>query len=424
MKKIEKLKLCNISKILEVVSIFILLYACYFNAIKTISLSYIITIAIALIFMIIAFAVKRKCKIMIYLPSISIFIAIVISRIYSINPQNTNRFIIIYLIYMLISFFILELNNWKDILAKTIIVFSAITVIVTIISWISPSWYLQNILPNVYSGSQETIYDLVVYANSYPGIFASTGLNAFFISAGLAVLFSNMLFNNKKRKLKIGVIIFYVVALILTLKRATLVLNIIAIIFILFLNKSNLRKKIKIITILCLAIAVLYFMFPDTFNNVLSRFQADSTEDLLNGRDDLYKFAWNSIEENPFIGFGFGCFSYAYSIANNYSGVSLDTHNEILQIWSETGFFGLLLVFIPMIYVYIISIKKFRKEKDNKNLRSMSLYIQTYFLFYCLVGNPFHDTSIYLIYLLFTLISVKGERKKNEQESVYNNSGI
>ena len=150
---------------------------------------------------------------------------------------------------MLISFFILELNNWKDILAKTIIVFSTITVIVTIISWISPSWYLQNILPNVYSGSQETIYDLVVYANSYPGIFASTGLNAFFISAGLAVLFSNMLFNNKKRKLKIGVIIFYVVALILTLKRATLVLNIIAIIFILFLNKSNLRKKIKIITI-------------------------------------------------------------------------------------------------------------------------------------------------------------------------------
>lgn len=424
MNKIERIKLCNISKVLEIASIIVLLYACYFNAIKTISLSYIITIVIALAFMIMAFIIKKKYKITIYLPSISIFIAIAISRIYSINSQNTNRFMIMYLIYMIISFFILKLDNWKNILVKGVIFFSFITVIVTIISWISPSWYLQNILPNVYSGSQETMYNLVVYANSFPGIFASTGLNAFFISAGLAVLFSNILFNKKRKKIHIAMIIFYVIALILTLKRATIILNIISIVFILFLNKSNLTKKIKIVIMLCIAVILLYFMFPDTFNNVLSRFQADSTEDLLNGRDDLYKFAWSSIEDNPFIGFGFGCFSYAYSIANNYWGISLDTHNEILQVCSETGFLGLLLVFIPMIYIYIKSIKKFRKEKNNRELNAMSLYIQTYFLFYCLIGNPLHDTSIYLLYLLFTLISIKGEENKDEKESICYNSSV
>ena len=132
---------------------------------------------------------------------------------------------------------------------------------------------------------------------------------------------------------------------------------------------------------------------------------------------------WSKI----FYGYGFGCFSKAYARYNTYNGISLDTHNEILQIASETGIFGIPLIFVPLIYIYIQTIIRFKKIKDNsyeKFSTSISIYIQTYFLTYLFVGNPFHDSSIYLTYLLFALSAVIRKEKNYNEESFNNNSGI
>ena len=241
----KSLKLKKISDLFCSIAIFIIMYACYFNAIKTISISYIATLVVALICLCIAFLLSGNKKIVIYFPSILFFLVILYSKIFTIDENTTNRFLITYLIYMLISFLIMGMKKWKKSLQIVSIVFSSITAIVTIMSWISPEWYISNIIPTLYSNSQTTMYNLVQYAKSYPGIFASTGVNAFFISVGVAVLFSMIIFKRKNSKLAVVLLIIHAFALLLTLKRATLVLNILSILVILLLNNSNAKKKVK-----------------------------------------------------------------------------------------------------------------------------------------------------------------------------------
>ena len=423
----NSVKLKKISNFFCSIAIIILMYACYFNAIKTISISYIATLVIALICLVIAFLLSSSKKIIIYFPSILFFLVILYSKIFTINENTTNRFLTTYLIYMLISFLITGMKKWEKSLQIVSIVFSSITAIVTIMSWISPEWYINNIIPTLYSNSQATMYNLVQYAKSYPGIFASTGLNAFFISVGVAILFSMIIFKRKNSKIAIGLIIIHIFALLLTLKRATLVLNILSILVILLLNNSNARKKVKFLIIGIIVVCLSYCIFPQVFNNTLSRFQTNSEEEFFNGRTELYDFAKKSIEKNFFYGYGFGCFSKAYARYNTYNGIPLDTHNEILQIASETGVLGVPLIFIPLIYMYIYTIKRFKKIKNNsyeKYSIAISIYIQTYFLTYLFVGNPFHDSSIYLTYLLFTLSAVIRKEKSDNEGSFNNNSSI
>ena len=421
--------------ILEFISILLILYGCYFNAVKTISLSYTVYLILGIIFMGIAFFVERRKKIFIFLPTIIFTIVIFASSIFSIVPNNTNRMAIIYTLFMIITMLIFPLNDWKKYLLGISLVFSTITVFVTILSWISTDMYIEYILPNIYLESQEDMYNLVVYANSFPGIFASTGLNAFYISIGIAIIVSNLLpkdnLSNKKKILYIILLLCFILALFLTLKRATIVINVGTVLLILLLNKKIKLKTVLIgIVALVIIIVIAFNTMPDVINNLLSRFEADSTEDLLNGRGDLYDFAIDSFVENPFSGFGFGGFSTAYRLAKNYNGITLDTHNEILQLLSEVGIIGTLLVIIPMILCYINTIRNLKKCRNNeeKVLINISIYVQTYFLIYAFVGNPLHDTSLYLMYTLMTLVNfsvLKGVKESEEKkDSISSNSNI
>lgn len=397
---------------LEFISIFLILYGCYFNAIKTISISYTFCTLLGIGFMAVAFFIEKKKKMFIFFPIMIFTIVIFTSLIFSVAPNNTNRMLITYTLFTVITIFIFSLNNWKNYLIKISLIFSMITIFVTILSWISPNLYIEYILPYIYSGSQQDMYNLVVYAHSFPGIFASTGLNAFYISIGISILISNLLqkehLNTRKRTLYIALLLCSILALFLTLKRAALVINIVTILFVLLLNKK-IRVKTILIGLIAIIIAIIIALntIPEVVDNLLSRFQADSTEDFLNGREDLYNFAIDSFLKNPFTGFGFGGFSTAYRIAKNYNGITLETHNEILQLLSEVGIIGMLLIVIPMILCYIKTINSLKlcRNNEEKILVNISIYMQTYFLIYALVGNPLHDTSLYLMYVLMTLIN-------------------
>lgn len=427
-------KKIRVAHILEFISIFLILYGCYFNAIKTISISYIACMTLGIIFIGMAFFIEKRKKIFIFFPVIIFAVVILVSKIYTVAPEKTNRMLITYLLYVLISMLIFQLNNWKKYLVYITLVFSILTSLVTILTWISPDFYIEFILPHVYEGSQQDMYNLVVYAHSFPGIFASTGLNSFFISIGVAILVSNIMQKDgpsKKRKIFYTILLaISILAIFLTLKRSALVINVIAILLILFFNKKIKLKTILVgVIILVIAILVVINTIPDVAENLLSRFEADSTGELLNGRGDLYAFAFESFSEKPFSGFGFGGFSTAYRIAKNYNGITLETHNEILQLLSEVGIIGMLLIIIPMIMCYVKTIKNLKNLKNPKEkiAINISIYVQTYFLIYALVGNPLHDTSLYLMYLLFTLANfsvLKGVNKDETKESICNNSNI
>lgn len=419
-----------IEKKLINIAILIFLYACYFNAVKTISLSYVTTLVIGIIFLVLAFFFKRKRKISAFLPIFLYTFNIFISDMYSIDNSVTERYLIIFIVFLIITCLLRTEKKWEKAFMNFIVIFSLINVIITIVTWINPEWYLLNILPQIYDKSRDTMYNLVVYAKSFPGIFASTGVSAFYITAGLSILFSNILNNQGNRGLNYCLTALFVFALILTLKRATLVINIVAILTILLLKNTKISNKIKYIILAIIAFGIMYCIFPDVFENVISRFNANNTKELLNGRDVLYEYAKRVIEKNFFWGLGYGCFATSYNINIDRTSM-IDAHNEFLQTFAETGIFGMLIIFVPIITILIKTMYRYSKitneDKKVKIIFTSSLYIQIYFILYCLVGNPLHDTSIYFIYLLFVLLiyDKKGDfDEKTTKKSINYNTSI
>ena len=229
----------EINNLLAVIGVFILLYGCYFNAIKTISLSYVITLIIALAFFVLNYIFNKEKTINI---NIELFIFVIfsfLSLVYTKTPEQSNRMIITYFLFLLISFF---LRNNEDLWKKTkilLLVFSGITLVVTIASFLSNEFYINNILPMVYQGSQQAMYNLVVYAKSFPGIFASTGLNAFFLSIGYFIVLIDIFIRNKKNIWRYILLILFILGIFLTLKRIALCLDVFITILLLFIKDEK-----------------------------------------------------------------------------------------------------------------------------------------------------------------------------------------
>ena len=412
------------NKIIEkfsVVIITLIVYICYFNAVKAIYPGYIKLLIIAVGLLCIYFFLNKKktLKIPIYYLILPIMIAI--SEIYTISSFSTSRYLIIYTLLLSIAILITQIENWKKIFIKVILVFSIITMMVTILSFFSNSWYISKILPLIDQGSRVIMRNLVIYADSYPGLFASTGVNAFFISVGLAIVFINLINDKRNRKINMVLFILFILALFLTLKRAALLINLfIILVMSIFRNKRILKNIIITIMLLIFLITMMITIFPDIYFNLINRFVTNSAEELLNGRGDLYKFAIEKIYENPLKGLGFGAFSKAYSESTNYKGVLLDTHNEFLQLCSELGIIQGAIVIFAVLKVYydclILFIKNTKEENsEQKKFVSVALYVQSYFIIYCIIGNPFHDTTIFFIAMLCGVMCEELKMEQSEQ---------
>lgn len=399
--------------------IFLILYTCFFNAVKTIYPGYVIMLIVITILLCIYLLINHRSKIKVPFIYVIIPLMIAVSELYTISSSATNRYLIIYTLLFIIFCLITQIKNWKKILINYTLFFSLIACIVTIVSFISNTWYLNFLLPNIDAGSRNTMKNLVVYAHSYPGLFASTGVNAFFISTGLSITFVRLLndsVSEKKRRYYVYIILF-LISLFLTLKRATILINgIIMFGMYLIKNKQNFKRIMLLPIIILIFATIMIKFFPVSFNNLMSRFDADSFSELLNGRSDLYNFAKEYISEHPFIGVGYGCFSRAYSLNTGYSGIALDAHNEFLQLFSELGIIQGFCIIICVLKIYFDTIKIYLQTEKTKNNNeiSISMYLQSYFILYCMVGNPFHDTTIFLLVTLYAMFYLDRKEEINE----------
>ncbi len=99
----------------------------------------------------------------------------------------------------------------------------------------------------------------------------------------------------------------------------------------------------------------------------------------------IWSCAWHMVKENPFIGKGWGCFELFYPF---YQGRHLflpeyrafrthanNSHNEILEIWSQTGTvgFGVYLWLIVSIITFFLFVMK-NTEDSEKRLLSIALF--------------------------------------------------
>ena len=395
------------------IGMFIFFYVCFFNSLKLINISYVFVLGLGLILILFDFILKKEkiTNIRInYVLLLFIFFSVV-SLSYSKAFNSSIRMIITYFLFFLISIFINYKTEFWIKIKKLLLIFCSITLIVTILTFISKETYIKYFLPFIYKDSQTIVYNLIMYGNSFPGIFASTGLNAFFISVGYYILFFDILNSNKKNKMRILLLILYILGIFLTLKRIALLLNIFITTFLIILNLKRknkfIIKKKSVMCFLGLVFLSTFFIiiFNDITLNLISRFFESG--DFLNGRGDLYEFALTKIKENPLIGNGINSYSTLY---NQKMGSLLSTHNEILQLTYELGLFQTIILFITMFWYLLNTYKKYKnikyaKSTININFLLVSMAIQLYFILYCITGNPFHDMNVFCLYAIFVTLA-------------------
>lgn len=118
-------------------------------------------------------------------------------------------------------------------------------------------------------------------------------------------------------------------------------------------EKGGITKKLRLIAVLCLAVAAaagsMALLFPDTFEYFVGRFKV---EDITTGRDDLMVLYHKFIVENPRVMlFGIGLQDFGSRLVQIYKVATTVPHNSIQEIiiaWGIPGLFLFGALFLSM----------------------------------------------------------------------------
>ena len=134
-------------------------------------------------------------------------------------------------------------------------------------------------------------------------------------------------------------------------------------------RKTILISALSLLGVFVLGFTIFHTQIIELFNHFIELGFS------LNGRDELYKIAWDSFLANPIFGSGWFVFETTtpdYYISPNPFSPSFKAHNIILQILSATGIVGL----IGFIYYnYDLHIKVFKKNSFEKTILYFAILI-------------------------------------------------
>lgn len=196
-------------------------------------------------------------------------------------------------------------------------------------------------------------------------------------------------------------------------------------------KKFLLSQKLPIVLVMLVLLSItLIFSFPNPLNlkkrSVFERgtsivhLKSSASQRIL-----IWMAAVEMIKERPFLGWGVGNFGVHYPEAQGkilsrienrdyipQANRSTRAHNDYLQIWAETGLFGIVLFFWIIVSFYR-EIFSFLKRKGVKNLSSSSLFLvffagaSTSFLIHATVSFPFHIVQNGMVFWLILALTGK-----------------
>lgn len=324
---------------------------------------------------------------------------------------------IIFCLGILISIFIRgDIKNY-DFAMKCIKWSSVFYALSVILSYLLPNlytnYYLTILRPEVSQRISQEMQN-----GFYTGFTSQVAYSAGYIVNGIGLLFCGWIINKKFSKKSILVLIILLFGLLLTQKRAHMLFTIFAIslVYVQFsqFNSDKVKKMLKVFYLTAFAVGFFLVISQITnvgqllFSRVIETFQELAAgEDITSNRIPIWRHAWDVFLEHPYFGVGWGNFRDTV-IGNVTVRTAMETHNIYLQLLSETGVIGTLLILSPFLIIYIITIKSTRFiSKNEKNYSKQwklavlfSLFTQTFFLLYGFTGNPLYDYSFLIMYFL------------------------
>jgi O-antigen ligase len=263
--------------------------------------------------------------------------------------------------------------------------------------------------------SQASITSLV-QNNYYPGFgFGRTPIAPGYISIAMGLVLS--FWDNYRNKLKLyylDIIIFSILffGLIITGKRSILLWTIISLPLAYYHLGHGREKYSRVLrTLVALAMLIIILItavqfsdelpFLNRLSNLYSIVLSGEVTGSVAVRLSFYQVAWAIFLENPLFGVGWMQFRTLASLDHH-------VHNVYLQLLTEMGIVGFIVVMAPFIYTYYATCKALNRfyEQSNKvnsfwkKGLAFSLYYQTFFLLYCISDNPFFELIFMLMYFL------------------------
>lgn len=334
---------------------------------------------------------------------------IVISLVYSQDKGETVKYSIVISIMIMMKIVYSNAYEYKEYIVKLFYISSLIHVISTIAYIVIPNIMMKIcsiILPHKLYLDNIQFYNI----GSIAGITGQTGMNAFYISIYLGVVYSRIICNKHNKAYNVISLIVGFIALFLTAKRGPLITNGIVMLFIasVFSNisiKNFIPKVVGFILIALIGWSIISEI-PQA-NIMLEKFNTFSeSSDITNGRSDLWDKAISRIKINPIIGIG----------ANATPKVIGEmTHNIYVQSILELGIIGFIIFILAVIKSFILTLRNYYIVKGNKTLEytekeifSISIYIQLYFLIYGISGNPLYGITFLAPYFIsISMSSIK-----------------
>jgi O-antigen ligase len=265
--------------------------------------------------------------------------------------------------------------------------------------------------------------------NPYPGAWdyrsALTGhysYNAMYCAIGLILTSALALSAStaRNRMLALAGLFTTLLALILTTKRAHLVLAFIALIAMLAVVRGSIHRLNQSIQgprgwsiAAVVGLGTVGFMWASpSAREVLGRLTSNSGDfsQYSSGRTQLWSHAVDQWHSSPVFGVGWSGYQYAW-VDDGLYVVSVGAHNVLLQLLAETGVVGVAIFLMAYSVALFSTITRMTGVRDLAGdgfvgALAGSFGIQVFFGLYALVGNPLYDPPTFAAYLLAVSASV------------------
>lgn len=260
------------------------------------------------------------------------------------------------------------------------------------------------------------------------GLVGSYQFAGMMMSISFGIMLLNYYFN-KSNLDTLGMLLTFV-ALFTSGKRTFTMLAVMGYILVAKMNNDPGKKKkfIQLSVFLVFAVGLAYLTMPSV-RLVVERFQSYAGDKSYNGRAFYWEAAGKIFLENKFFGIGMGCFSQYFDAFFHRLGnlEAYDAHNVYIQLLAEVGIIGEILFILLFTISLLKTLKLFshtlvKEIRDYRYVLTCSLFLQIWFVIYCMTGNPLYGAGQCFIYFasLAMMISVRKEVRDRDIRRLQN----
>lgn len=228
---------------------------------------------------------------------------------------------------------------------------------------------------------------------------------------------------SKKNRMDLFGVILTAVTLLTSGKRsfAALIALSYLVVFLIYHNKKNNAKFIKLTGVLLLGLLLALICIPEV-RLLFIRIREYSGDKTYNGRLYYWTAAGQIFANHKLSGIGMGCFSAYFDQFFHRLGnlEAYDAHNVYIQLLAETGLIGEIL-FISLFLVCLIKtfmlLRKPTVQQDTrcKSVLTYSLLMQIWFVCYCMTGNPLYGANQSFFYFGAVAMMISAKRYLKEK---------